>query len=269
LGRQSGEERDIVFFAHGYNTDPVEALKRQRLVEREMHARGFDCIVVGFDWPTGGTAVSYLYDRLEATRAARLLVEDGIFPFISFSRRQCPVRVHVLAHSMGCYVIREAFRAARKSRRTDIPDDWRVGQVVFFAADISSRSFGQNSTDMFPVFDHCGRLTNYFSGYDEALAVSNAKNLDISSRVGRVGMPPDRPPNPKAVDVDCGPRYRALEDRTFAVIEGMVSHAWYMEDGVWYDDLAHTLRGVLDRGVIPTRSPAPGGAVDEFVLNTR
>src|ERR1041385_7680253 len=58
-----GEELDIVFFVHGYNTLPDEALTRQRLVEQEVRNRGFACIVVGFDWPTSGSAVLYLRDR--------------------------------------------------------------------------------------------------------------------------------------------------------------------------------------------------------------
>jgi hypothetical protein len=266
-GRKPGEELKVVFLVHGYNTDPAEALKRQRMVERELWKRDFPCLVIGFDWPTGGTAVAYLYDRHEAALAAGTLVSGGIFPFALFSTADCPIKVHVMAHSMGGYVIREAFRGADRARMAAIPNDWRIGQMVLFAADVSSSSFEAGSTDMLPVFDHCGRLTNYFSGYDEALAVSNVKNLDISSRVGRVGMPADKPTEAKALDVDCGPRYQAVKDRPFKVINGMASHSWYLEDELWYDDLAFTLKGGYDRNLIPTRTPSPSGIVDDFVLN--
>lgn len=104
-GVAPGSELDVLFFVHGYNTDPVEALKRQRLVERELRGRGFPCLVIGFDWPTAGTAVTYLYDRLQAAQAALALVTGGIFPFARFSR-DCPIQVHVMAHSMGGVVIR-------------------------------------------------------------------------------------------------------------------------------------------------------------------
>jgi hypothetical protein len=118
---------------------------------------------------------------------------------------------------------------------------------------------------MLPVFGHCGRMTNYFSGYDEALAVSNVKNIDISARVGRVGMPVETPAHDKAVDVDCGPRYAAVPDRKFVAIQGMQSHSWYLEDAVWLDDLAYTLKGQMDRNAIPTRTRV---GPNDFVLRT-
>jgi esterase/lipase superfamily enzyme len=268
-GREPGAELDIVFLVHGYNTDPIEALKRQRLVERELLKRECPCMVVGFDWPTGGSAAAYLYDRDQAGQAALALMTGAIFPFALYSRPDCPIQVHVLAHSMGGYVIREAFRGADKARLAAIPGSWRIGQMVLFAADVASDSFAAGNLDMEPVFGHCSRLTNYFSGYDEALAVSTVKNLDISSRVGRVGMPLLKPTDAKAVDVDCGPRYLVAKEHPFQVIDGMQSHSWYLEDTVWYDDLACTLKGAWDRNVLPTRAPSPSGIQDDFVLKAQ
>ncbi len=253
----SSSKLDIVFFVHGYNTPPKESLARQRLVEQELNARGFACMVIGFDWPTAGNPLLYEYDRFEAQNAAALLVKGGIIPFANYTLRNCPINIHLMAHSMGGFVVREAFRAVDKGRDSKMANDWRIGQVVLFAADISTECFALNNTDMLPVFSHCGRLTNYFSGHDVALAVSNVKNIDISSRVGRVGMPIDTPAHEKAIDVDCGPRYIAVpeeEREAFKVIDGMVSHSWYLEDPVWYDDLAFTLSGKIDRNAIPTRT---------------
>jgi hypothetical protein len=267
-GRPAEDPLDVVFFVHGYNTDAREALVRQRLVELELRARGCACLVIGFDWPTGGTAAAYLYDRALASRSALALVSAGILPFARFSREGCPVRVHVLAHSMGAFVVREAFRAADKARLAGIPHDWRIGQMAFVAADLSSGCFAADSPDMAAAFRHCGRLTNYFSAYDEALAVSSLKNLDIRARVGRVGMPVDVPTPVKAVDVDCGPRFQAVAERPLKVVDGLASHSWYLEDGLWYDDLAWTLKGTVDRNAIPTRRPAGAGLPDDFVLET-
>lgn len=262
---EAGNELDIIFFVHGYNTDPEEALKRQRLVEKELRTRNFPCMVIGFDWPTAGSAVLYAYDRFEAQDAAALLVKGGIIPFANYTLKNCPINIHVMAHSMGGFVVREAFRAVDKGRNADLANDWRIGQLVLFAADISSECFALNNSDMVPVFNHCGRLTNYFSGHDEALAVSNVKNIDISSRVGRVGMPTDTPAHEKAVDVDCGPRYVAVPTRECKVIHGMVSHSWYLEDSIWYDDLAYTLKGQIDRNAIPTRTRVGD---NDFVLQS-
>ena len=255
---------DVVFFVHGYNTDAKEALVRQRLVEAELLKRNFSCMVIGFDWPTAGNAAMYSYDRFEAQSAASYLVKGGIIPFARFTLKDCPVNVHLMAHSMGAFVVREAFRSVDKGRDADLANDWRIGQMVLFAADISSNCFSLGNPDMLPVFRHCGRLTNYYSGHDEALAASNVKNIDFSSRVGRLGMPTRTPANDKALDVNCGPRYAAVQQRKFKVIDGMVSHSWYLEDERWYDDLAYTLTGQLDRNVIPTRSFT---GENDFVLN--
>jgi pimeloyl-ACP methyl ester carboxylesterase len=267
-GVAPGNELDIVFFVHGYNTDPEEALKRQRLAEKELRTRGFACMVIGFDWPTAGSATLYTYDRFEAQDTAALLVKAGIVPFAKYTVKDCPINIHIMAHSMGGFVVREAFRSVDKGRNADLPNDWRIGQLVLFGADISSECFALDNADMLPVFAHCGRLTNYFSGYDAALAVSNVKNIDIQSRVGRVGMPTDTPAHDKALDVDCGPRYVAIPDRNFQVISGLTSHSWYLEDPVWYDDLAYTLQGEVDRNAIPTRTARPDAGKNDFILNS-
>jgi esterase/lipase superfamily enzyme len=200
-----------------------------------VRGRHFECMVIGFDWPTAGNAAMYSYDRFEAQAAASNLVKGGIIPFARFTLKDCPVRVHVMAHSMGGFVVREAFRSVDKGHDANLANDWRIGQLVLFAADISSNCFSLGNPDMLPVFRHCGRLTNYFSGHDEAL------------------------------DVDCGPRYAAVPDRKFEVIDGMISHSWYLEDEFWYDDLAYTLMGQLDRNVIPTRTLV---AENDFLLKT-
>lgn len=268
-GTDPGSALHIVFFVHGYNTPPKESLTRQRLVESELKARGFECIVIGFDWPTGGSAALYAYDRFEAQKAASLLVEGGIIPFAKYTLKDCPINIHVIAHSMGGFVVREAFRSVDKGRDSNLANDWRIGQMVLFAADISSECFALNNSEMVSVFNHCGRLTNYYSGHDKALAVSNVKNIDISSRVGRVGMPTDTPSPEKAVDVNCGARYAAIpesEREKFKVIDGMVSHSWYLEDPIWYDDLAYTLKGQIDRNSIPSRTRSD---TNDFVLKER
>jgi hypothetical protein len=42
---------------------------------------------------------------------------------------------------LGGFVVREAFRSIDKGRDAQLSNDWRLGQVVFFAADVSSSCF--------------------------------------------------------------------------------------------------------------------------------
>ena len=265
---QNPASLDVVFFIHGYNTNSEESLKRQRLLEKRLHQSGFTSTVVGFDWPSAHVAVLYETDRLEAMRAAAELVTAGIAEFISYSRPSCTVNLHIVAHSMGAYVVREAFRQTAKAHLSDLATQWKVSQIALLAADISSDCFATGHADMDPVFNHCGRLTNYYSGHDMVLEVSNVKNLDISSRVGRVGMPSDVDTNPKAVDVNCTARYTAVgEDARKAsmarCMDGSVTHSWYFDDDNWYQDLALTLAGKIDRNYFPTRDRL---ATNDFVL---
>jgi len=249
---------DVVFYVHGYNTSSEEALKRQRLIEKRLIQSGFTSTVIGFDWPSADIAVMYETDRLEAMRTAAELVTAGIAEFVKYSRPDCTVNLHIVAHSMGAYVVREAFRQADKARVSNQGTQWKVSQIALLAADISSDCFESGHADMDSVFQHCSRLTNYYSGHDTVLGVSNVKNLDISSRVGRVGMPTNVDTNPKAVDVDCTNRYNALsEDQRKTsmakCMDGSVTHSWYFDDDVWYQDLAMTLAGRIDRNYFPTR----------------
>jgi|AGFS01.1.fsa_nt_gi Uncharacterized protein conserved in bacteria len=261
------EALPVVFFIHGYNTTTERALNLQRVIERSLREHNFKCTVVGFDWPSNGRVTDYLSDRKDAFTAAWELVDVGLIPFIHFSRKACSLSVNILAHSMGAFIVREAFRKTDKLRLNSLVNNWRVGQVVFFAADISARCFTQDNIEMFSVFHHCGRLTNYYSGYDEALAVSGLKNVDFSSRVGRIGIPAGYPVPEKVVDVDCGPRYQSVPDRHLNRIQGNVSHSWYLEDDLWYEDLALTLCGKSDRSCISTRRKANG--MNKFILNER
>jgi len=82
-------------------------------------------------------------------------------------------------------------------------------------------------------------------------------------------MPLHKPTDAKAVDVDCGPRYLVAKEHPFQVIDGMQSHSWYLEDTVWYDDLAYTLKGAWDRNVLPTRAPSASGIQDDFVMKAQ
>jgi len=244
INRES--DLSVVFFIHGYNTDSEEALNRQRQVEKKLGEHGFSCVVVGFDWDSAGNVVDYLYDRTNAIKTATTLVTAGIIPFALYKHESCLINVNIIAHSMGAFVVREAFRNTDKSRISKISSDWKIGQLVLVAADISSDCFANaDDKDTKFLFKHCGRLTNYFSGHDEVLAVSNIKNIDIDSRVGRVGMPTNSIGNSKALDVDCSQRYNSTSSGS--------SHSWYFFDEMWYSDLVLTLKSNIDRNLFTTR----------------
>jgi esterase/lipase superfamily enzyme len=168
----------------------------------------------------------------------------------------CTINVHVLGHSTGAYVIREAFDDADD---THLPNaGWSVSQLIFAAGDVSSASMSANDSEAKSLYRHCIRLTNYFSRHDQALDLSNVKRLGAAPRAGRIGLPDDAPQS--AVNIDCTAYYEklTLENSPITAVDqphdfvGMKSHSWYFGNLVFTKDLFDTLIG-KDRTVIPTR----------------
>jgi hypothetical protein len=249
---------DLLVFIHGYNNQPPAILQRQRQLQADLGKNDFKGLVVSFDWPSGDTALSYLPDREHAKQTAMLLVKDCIELFVrTLSTTDCQVNAHILAHSMGAFVVREAFDDS-DDRQVTASVNWTASQIAIIAGDVSAISMSQGNPEAESVYRHCVRLTNYSNPFDEVLQLSNAKRIGLAPRVGRVGLPTDAPST--AVNVDCGNYYQEMiKTRDTTTIIGNPSHSWYIGDPVWSKDLAETLAGNLDRHAIATRKPLPTG----------
>jgi hypothetical protein len=246
---------DVAFLIHGYNNGIQDVDHAQRLVQQGLTTNGFPCQVVCFDWPSGQNAIAYLRDLDHARITAIRLVNAGVKLFVAALLKNCNIRVHVLGHSMGAFVIREAFDHADDGAITGT--NWTANQLVLFAGDVDAASFSANDADTESTYRHCYRLTNYFSGYDEILQISNVKRIGLEPRVGRVGLPVDAPS--KGVNVDCSQYF----ERIYGAQSGSstyagLTHSWYFSDPIFMKDLATTLRGAVDREKIATRGPGPG-----------
>lgn len=244
---------DVLFYVHGYNTAQETMLDRLRLIRRGLAAQGFEGVVVGFDWPAASMALNYLEDRLDAKFTAFRLVTEGIANFARMQRPDCFVNLHILAHSTGAFVVREAFDDA-DDRPGVAASSWSVSQVMLISADVSRGSLAGDSAKSSSLYRHCIRLTNYHNPFDSVLSLSNVKRVGVSPRAGRIGLPPDAPG--KAVDVNCGPHFdanRAAYDHL-----QFPAHTWYFDDPVFLEDVLHTMRGDVDRHEIVTRAAVAG-----------
>jgi pimeloyl-ACP methyl ester carboxylesterase len=253
---------DVLVFVHGYDNTPTFVLQRHRRLMADLARYGYAGTVVSFDWPSGNMALAYVEDREKAKLTAFRLVKDCIDLLARMQgSAACEVNVHVLAHSTGAYVLREAFDDA-DDRTAIAAINWSASQIAVIGGDVSAESLADGNPEGASIYRHCQRLTNYSNRFDEVLQLSNVKRAGISPRVGRVGLPPDVPG--KAVNVDCGEYYQIMRrTRPPTDIIGHPSHSWYIGDPVFTEDLAHTLNGDLDRGAIPTRAILPAG---EFML---
>ncbi|MEO1026656.1 MAG: alpha/beta hydrolase [Pseudomonadota bacterium] len=254
-GTHSGvSEGEIVVYVHGYNNDTKSVLRRLRDLRKGLKANGFDGVIVAFDWPSADMALNYLEDRMDAKNTAFRLVSEGIRSFAALQEPDCRINTHIVAHSMGCYVVREAFDDA-DDRPAIAAQSWSVSQIVFLGADVSARSMEEGRSKTSSLYRHCVRLTNYFNPFDYVLKVSNAKRIGVSRRAGRVGVASPEPS--KLVDVNCG-RYW---DKHGNKITGKDDspHNWYFADKQVLKDLAFTLKGDIDRDKIPTREHGDQG----------
>lgn len=247
-------EGDVVIYVHGYNNSQKTMLGRHRTIRRGLEAHGFDGVVVSFDWSSADMALNYLEDRTDAKQTAFRLVDEGIAAFAALQRPDCRINVHVLAHSMGAYVVREAFDDA-DDRPAVAAHSWAVSQVMLVGADISASSLELGNPKTSSLYRHCIRLTNYYNPYDNVLSVSNVKRIGVAPRAGRIGLPVAVPE--KAVNIYCGEHFDANRDDFGDAFNA--AHSWYFDDPTFMEDVFHTVRGEMDRHEIPTRLPTTEG----------
>lgn len=247
---------DILVFIHGFNNDAEAVMWRHRRLARDLAAVGYEGTVVSFDWPSNDVGINYLEDRSDARKTSIRLVDDGIRLFAATQKKGCDMNVHLLAHSTGAYVIREAFDDA-DDRRGIAAVNWSVSQITFIGADVSSASMSAQDSKSSSIYRHCVRLTNYQNPYDSVLKLSNIKRVGVAPRVGRVGLPASAPP--KAINVNCGPLFATLKKgRTGVSHIGSWDHSWHIGNKRFTEDLAFTLKGDIDRRYIPTRHEVNG-----------
>ena len=246
---------DILFFVHGYNNDQDCVMKRHDRLAADLDEAGFKGVVVSYDWSSDDTALNYLEDRHDAKRSAMQLVSDGIHLLSKAQRPDCAINVHLLGHSTGAYVIREAFDDADDARLEN--NSWMVSQIALIGADVSAGSMRKDNATTDSLYRHCMRLTNYSNLHDSVLKLSNAKRVGMAPRVGRVGMPAEIPT--KAVNVDCTAYFAVLDSDPVVRQQdqreeiGAFNHSWHIGNRHFAQDLFETLIGDADRNVVSTR----------------
>ena len=244
---------DALVFVHGYNNGQEVVMARHDLLQRRLREAGYQGAIISFDWPSAESALNYLEDRSDAKATALRLVSDGIALLAHLQEQQdrlkCRIDVHLLGHSTGVYVIREAFSDADDHRRLSLIN-WSVSQVALIGGDISAKSLSADNAKTDSLVRHSIRVTNYSNPFDSALKLSNAKRVGMAPRVGRVGLPYDASSN--CVNVDCGTHWRTLDEADTRA-PGAFSHSWHFDDQLFARDLVYTLQGDIDRNSIPTR----------------
>lgn len=259
--RTKVDRGDILIFIHGYNNSQAIVMKRHRQLKADLAQAGWRGTVVSFDWPSADMTLNYVEDRHDAKQTALQLVTDGIALLSAEQGPDCTINVHLLGHSTGAYVIREAFDDADDATLTN--NSWLVSQIALIGGDVSSSSLSAGNASSEALYRHCTRLTNYSNHHDAVLKLSNVKRVGMAPRVGRVGLPADAPS--KAVDINCSEYFHSLESDPARRTQdqkaeiGAFNHSWHIGNTIFAKDLCETLKGDLDRTVLPTRETGRDG----------
>jgi esterase/lipase superfamily enzyme len=246
LQKMRGTDSDVLIFLHGFNVSFHEALSSAaRIVNTFRVADEEELAVVVFSWPSNGEVTHYVSDRHDA-QASGLAVARGLTKVIQFLHEldretACDRKIHLLAHSMGNYVLRWALQELQNLTPRSLPR--LLDEVVLAAADEDDDAF-ETETKLARLPELARRINVYFNRGDRALAGSTAKgNPD---RLGTDGPRDPRSVHAKAVLIDCSD-----------VVQGGLEHSYYVDSLDVANDIRHVLSGVspdnreLNRQYVP------------------
>lgn len=254
---QTGE---VLVCVHGFNTSRSGFLAMVKALKAQPALQNYHGAIVGYDWPTGsedgitgfwnklfGLRRLYKNDKATANAMDDMLVRDLRFLF-----EDPDLQVHVLAHSMGCYLTTLAVGHAEQWLGTVKPFD----QVAFGAADVDQKLLVKDEWGGKAMNRRCARVTHYHSFEDDILDISGQVMWGGSKRSGKHGLLTDAPD--QFVDVSTSQRYEAKFPQHKQDMR--LSHNWYQLDSQFLADLVLTLDG-KSADAMPTRRVENGKAI--------
>lgn len=153
---------DAVLFVHGYNTTFAEGVYRHAQIAWDYGLKGPQ---IHFAWASAAHTLGYTYDRDSA-----LIARDGLVAILLRLLREDRLRLTLVGHSMGGFLVMEALRQiALQGRRATLQ---RLAGVTLIAPDIDIDLFRAQAA--------------YLSPLPQPFSVAVARNdrlLQLSSRL--------------------------------------------------------------------------------------
>lgn len=244
----AGDAADTLVYIHGFNVDFNAALHAGARLAMNLADQGLAINIVVFSWPSDGKAIplmSYYSDREDARvsgpAVARAFLKLRDFVLKLDTKTYCNQRVHLLAHSMGNYVLRNGLQAlCAKDPKSLVR---LFDQIILAAPDEDDDTFELD--EKLALLPRIGRqVTVYFSPNDKALIISD-KTKGNPDRLGSDG--------PRLVDLI--PKKIVLVDcrNTRAVGEKWIDHSYYLNSAALRTDMAKLLS-------FPAPDPMPNRA---------
>jgi esterase/lipase superfamily enzyme len=225
---------DTLCFLHGFNVTFHEALVTAAALH-EAYGGTAGIQVVAFSWPSDGSAmpiVGYRRDRDDAKASGPALGRAllKLRDFLTEVRRgpdTCPARLHLIAHSMGNYVLRNGLQSYLQMGGTPS----RIfDEILLMAADEDHDAF-EHQHKLASLPELGGAVHVYFNRGDTALVISD-RTKNNPTRLGSRGprLPHGVPGN--VTNVDCS-----------EVVGGLLEHSYFHDSPRVVADLRAVLRG--------------------------
>ena len=235
----AGERTDTLAFVHGYNVSFLGALKAGALLAQSLTVDSRPVNVVVFSWPSDGrnTPWAAYYSDREDARASGPALARAFLKFRDWllqlgEEAYCQRCVHLLAHSMGAYVLRQGLQALRvKDPKNGVSRLFE--QIMLAAPDEDDDAF--ESDDKLKQLPQLGRgVTVYFNPDDRALLISDTTKAN-PDRLGSDG--------PRLVDLL--PKKVSIVDcrEVAGDADRWVEHSYYIRSEAMAQDLGAVMQG--------------------------
>ena len=248
------KKTDTLVFIHGFNVSFMGALEAGALLGDSLRIRDRDedkerrVNVVVFSWPSDGSAVplmSYYSDREDA-RVSGPAVARAFLKLRDFIEQMpdsdyCQRRIHLLAHSMGNYVLRNGLQALIAKDRDSLIR--LFDQIMLAAPDEDDDTFEHEHK--LRLLPRIGRqVTVYYNPTDRALLISD-KTKANPDRLGSDG--------PRLVDLL--PKKVVLVDcrNVAASADRWIHHGYFVRSVAMQQDM-QTVMADAPPDTIPNRA---------------
>lgn len=185
LQRRPVEQRDVLVFVHGYNTNFADAAYRFAQI---VYDSGFKGVPVLFTWPSRGELLAYPYDR-ESAYYSRDFLENNLR---AIARDLGPPRMDVLAHSMGTLLTVETLRQA--AIRGDGNFGGKLRDVMLAAPDLDldvfktqMRQIKRPVTVFVSADDRALDFSRRFAGDKKRLGAVSSKDTETVAELEQLG----------------------------------------------------------------------------------
>jgi len=220
-------------FIHGYNVSFREALVTGANLHK-AYGPHYPLNVIVFSWPSDGSMMPFLAykrDRTDAAASApafaRALLKLRDFLVEVRRGQECGARIHLMAHSMGNYVLRNGIQEVRRHAGS-LPRLFE--QIFLMAADEDDDAF-ELDHKLKPLPNLGQGVNVYFNRGDTALVLSD----ETKSNPTRLGSRGPREP----LNVPAGVSIVDVSE----VVHGLIEHSYFCEDAKAIADVTEVLSG--------------------------